>query len=160
MTEQEVRAKIVALAREYARLEIPYVEPCPETRWSVAADEPTAFDCSSLVTRVRLIVQGTYHPVLGDPSATTWAGDVPGQNLDIVDTPAPADLVFYQRSRDSNDFVEPGYERTIYFHVGISDGSGRVVRACDVCGHVTEHPEQCHPERWTLIARPYRRFPT
>lgn len=154
MNEHDLRARIVSVAREYSQRQVPYKQPAPEMGWYVRDDGPTELDCSSLVTRLSLVVLGSYNDTLGDPSAATWAGVTPEHpnTLKVVNAPSPGDLVFYQRPGNE-------HERPVLYHVAVSDGAGKVIAACDVCRHVAEHPEECPHRRWSLLEKPYRQFP-
>jgi cell wall-associated NlpC family hydrolase len=154
-----LRSQIVAQAREYARRHVRYVQPAPIIEWDRRNVEPSALDCSSLVARVCLVVLRGYYDRLGEPSAARWAGDLGSHGaLPETSEPQPGDLVFYRRKGSRRD-AEHG--RPFLFHVGILVGSDLMIAACDhpSCGRVVEHPTNCPHRRWTMLEKPYRRFP-
>lgn len=165
--EQGYRRSIVELAHEYVRMGVKFFEPTNSNDWNVREVEPRHLDCSSLVSRICLIVMGGSYTRLGDPSAAAWAGktatdwagkvSVDRRALPEVDVPLPGDLVFY--SRPSDPANELHRDRAVVYHVAISVGDGKVVEACQICKRVVEHDELCPHGRWTLLERPYRQFP-
>lgn len=147
MIDRGRRALILTEARRWLGKGYDYTHA--NLQWRDLHAMPDVFDCSSFVCRVAMDALHQAPNVL--VQSARWLID----HLVEVDSVEPGDVVGYGRPAIPEDGAV-GHQ--LVWHVMIYAGTGQVIGACDIAGHVTLRPWEYERDfgkrRWHVIAPP------